>query len=135
MPRLFAFAAAVVVLATLAQGCTTFSTTSLPVEYTIIAAPADVVWAKTLEVLPSENITVDEIEPTVYFLKGTKAFSLRSNGEYVIVKLHPREDGRTFVRINATTVSQLIGWGHAEKVCRDLFRKIKTASEGTVNRK
>jgi hypothetical protein len=113
----------------LLHGCTTYSTTVLPVEDTIISAPVDVVWSKTLVILPAEGITVDEIEASGYFIKATKNFSLRSNGEYIIIKMYPREDGRTFVRINATTMKQLIGWGNAERLCKDLFQKMKVASE------
>jgi len=112
------------------MSCAHYSTTGdrTPSE-TIVNAPIDVVWQKTLEILPQERITILEIDKANYFISADKQITIWSWGDNIRIRLFQRGENQTVVHFEAGAQAQLIGWGHQERMVKDLFNKIKIASE------
>jgi hypothetical protein len=112
-------------------GCSHYSTTGKRLEpENIINAPIDIVWEKTLQILPTERITVKAANKDTYFIQGHKAITFWSLGDEINIKLFPKGDKQTIVHFEASTEGlQVVGWGHQERMVKKIFYRIKNASE------
>jgi hypothetical protein len=113
-------------------GCSHYSTTGKrPETENIINAPIDIVWEKTLQILPTERITVKVANKDTYFIQGYKGITFWSLGDEINIKLFPKGDKQTIVHFGAETAAptQFVGWGHQERMVKKIFNRIKSASE------
>lgn len=113
-------------------GCSTYSTTGKrPETENLINAPIDMVWEKTLQILPTERITVETANKNTYFISAHKSITFWSAGDAISIKLFPKGDKETIVHFEAKTAmgTQVIGWGHQERMVKKIFNRIKDASE------
>jgi hypothetical protein len=106
-------------------GCAHYSTIEADNQ---ISAPVDVVWSRTLEVLKSENVRIQSINKESWYIEGQKPISLMSNLDIVHIQLVPKGQQTLFI-CDIKAGAQLIGWGHQEKLAKDIFNKVKTLSE------
>ena len=53
-------------------GCNSYSTTRRAEPENIINAPIDVVWERTLEILPTERMTIKNIDKENYLIEARK---------------------------------------------------------------
>ncbi len=110
-------------------GCTHYSTTKRPQSENIINAPIDTVWEKTLQVLPTEDITIKIADKNSYSISGRKGMTIWSIADDVTIQLLPKGENQTIVTFHSETKNLLIGWGHEERLVSSIFNKIKSASE------
>jgi hypothetical protein len=117
----------------IAAGCApnygTYSTTERPAEENIINAPVDVVWENALVILPQERMTIKDANKKDYVIKARKAVTLLSIGDNVTISLVPKGDKQTVMNFKAEAVRGIGGFGHQERMAKDIFQKIKAASE------
>jgi hypothetical protein len=113
-------------------GCSTYSTTRRAASENIINAPVDVVWAKTLEILPDERMTIKNINKADYFIEAKKAMTFWSYGDEVGVRLIPRGEKQTEMQFNAGMVWGGGDFGHEGRMVNDIFNRIKNASESAA---
>lgn len=114
------------------SGCSTYSTTRRSASENIINAPVDVVWSKTLEILPDERMTLKNVNKADYFIGAKKSITFWSFGDEVGIRLIPRGEKQTEMQFSAGTVW---GWGdlgHEGRMVTDVFSRIKNASESAV---
>lgn len=122
----------VITLIVLLSGCAHYSVTAERTEEeNTIMAPIETVWQKTLELLPSEQISIISSDKSLYTIKGHKSVTVWSWGDDVTIKFYPRSSQKTVVHIEAHPAlgTTLIGWGHQERMTISLFEKIKILSE------
>jgi hypothetical protein len=113
-------------------GCAHYSVTAERTEEAnTIAAPIEVVWQKTLDLLPNEGISVITSDKSTYTIKARKSVTVWSWGDDVTIKLYSRTPQKTIVHIEAHPAlgTTLVGWGHQERMAVSLFEKIKSISE------
>lgn len=110
--------------------CGHYATVARPESENIINAPVAVVWENALKLLPTERIDIETVDKASYTITGVRRINVWTVGENIRLRLIPRGDHKTIVDFEATTPVQLIGWGHAERMVKSTFRKIKNASEG-----
>jgi|GEM_PF-2156898 len=113
-------------------GCSTYSTSRRPASENIINAPIDVVWAKTLEILPDERMTIKNINKADYFIEAKKGMTFWSIGDEVGIRLIPRGEKQTEMQFNAGMVWGGGDFGHEERMVTDVFSRIKNASESVA---
>ena len=65
--------------------CTSYSTTRRAEPENIINAPIDVVWERTLEILPTERMTIKNIDKENYLIEAKKHVTFLSPGDNVNV--------------------------------------------------
>ncbi|MBK7551670.1 MAG: hypothetical protein IPI61_08415 [Syntrophaceae bacterium] len=121
-----------IVLMVFLAGCAHYSVTSERTEEeNTIVAPIEVVWQKTLDLLPNERISVTTSDISTYTIKARKSVTFWSWGDDVTIKLYPRSPQKTIVHIEAHPAlgTTLVGWGHQERMTVSLFEKIKSLSE------
>jgi hypothetical protein len=53
-------------------------------------APVDIVWVKTLEILPDERMTLKTVNKVDYFIEAKKSITFWSIGDKVGIRLVPR---------------------------------------------
>jgi hypothetical protein len=112
------------------SGCAHYSTTGdrTPSE-NIVNAPIDTVWQKTLEILPQERIRLRDVDKANYYISADKQITIWSWGDNIVIRLFQRGENQTVVHFESGAKAQLIGWGHQERMVKDIFNKIKIASE------
>jgi hypothetical protein len=117
-------------LVIVSTGCAHYSTTgdTTPSE-NIVNAPIDVVWQKTLEILPQERITLRDVDKANYQIVADKEITIWSWGDEIRIRFFQRGENETVVHLEAGAKAQVIGWGHQERMVKDIFNKIKIASE------
>jgi len=126
MKKLFSL----VVIIILLFGCTHYySTATQPQDENIINAPIDIVWEKTLQILPTERISLKIIDKKNYFIFGEKHITIWSWGDNINIHLIPLGDNQTIMQFEAGAKAQLYDWGHEKRMVKDIFTKIKIASE------
>lgn len=113
-------------------GCAHYSTARRLEEENIINAPIDVVWEKTLEILPTERITLREIHKDEYFISAKKHATFWSWADDISIRLIPKGEKRTIMNFDAGSKWQMFDWGHEERMVRNIFNRIKNASEATL---
>ena len=121
-----------IVLMVFLAGCAHYSVTAERTEEeNTIVAPIEVVWQKTLDLLPNERISVITSDISTYTIKARKSVTFWSWGDDVTIKLYPRSPQKTIVHIEAHPALgiTLIGWGHQKRMTVSLFEKIKSLSE------
>jgi len=126
---------ALIVCLVITIGCAHYSTTRLTENERLINAPIDVVWEKTLEILPTERMTLKEVEKDSYFIEAKKHVTFWSWGDEVSIRLIPRGERQTVMNFDAGT---WFGWGdlgHEGRMVRNIFDRIKRASEGALHHK
>lgn len=122
----------ILVLMAFLTGCAHYSVTAERTEAdNIIVAPIEVVWQKTLDLLPNEQISVTTFDKSTYTIKARKSVTVWSWGDDVTIKLYSRTPQKTIVHIEAQPAlgTTLVGWGHQERMTISLFEKIKSLSE------
>ncbi len=117
------------IVTALSIGCSHYSTALRSDAENIINAPIDVVWEKTLEILPTERITLNMINKNDYFISARKHATFWSWGDDISIQLIPKGERQTIMIFDAGAKMQLIGWGHQERMVKSIFNRIKTASE------
>ncbi len=118
-----------VFLVSLITSCTSYSTTTRPEAENIINAPVDIVWEKTLVILPSERVSLLSVNKSDYFISGRKHITFWSWGDDISVHLIPKGENTTIMHFSAGARAQAIDWGHEERMTEHIFNKIKIASE------
>jgi len=117
----------------IAAGCASnhgaYSTTERPAEENVINAPVDVVWENALVILPQERMTIKNADKKEYTIQARKAVTLLSIGDNVTITLIPKGDKQTVMHFKAEAVKGIGGFGHQKRMAKDIFQKIKTASE------
>jgi len=113
-------------------GCAHYSVTAERTEEAnTIVAPIEVVWQKTIDLLPNEGISVITSDKSTYTIKARKSVTVWSWGDDLTIKLYSRTPQKTIVHIEAHPAlgTTLVGWGHQERMTVSLFEKIKSISE------
>lgn len=113
----------------LAFNCTHYSTQERPEAQNVINAPIDVVWNKTLQVLPSERISLNIVNKDSYFISGKKKITMWSWGDDVSINLVPKGEKQTIMQFDAAVKAQLIDWGHLGRLAKSIFDRVKQESE------
>jgi len=116
-------------------GCAHYSTTRRLEEENIINAPIDVVWEKTLEILPTERITLKEVDKANYFIEAKKHITYWSPGDNISIRLIPKREKQTIMHFDAGKWFGAFDFGHEGRMVRNIFDRIKRASEGTLPHK
>jgi hypothetical protein len=124
MKKIFLFIALITFIS-----CTHYSTSRRPQSENIINAPIDTVWEKTLQVLPTENITIKLADKNSYSVLGRKGMSLWSIADDITIQLIPKGENQTIVNFSSETKNLVIGWGHEERMVLNVFERIKELSE------
>lgn len=117
---------------TITLGCAHYSNEKRAEVEKTIHAPVDVVWEKTLEILSTERISFGMINALDYSFSGDKQTTFWSDGDTINVKLIPKGKKQTTILFDAKAHIQFIGWGHQERMVKNIFHKIKDASESKV---
>jgi hypothetical protein len=94
-----------------------------------INAPIDIVWEKALTILPLEGISIMSTDKKDFFISGKKRVTLGHWGDDFSVRLIPKGEKQTIMYIGKGTKAQFVGYGHGGPMARNVFNKIKTASE------
>jgi hypothetical protein len=113
-------------------GCSTYSTVRRSASENIINAPVDVVWVKTLEILPDERMTLKNVNKADYFIEAKKSITFWSFGDEVGIRLVPRGEKQTEMQFSAGTVWGWGDFGHEGRMVTDIFSRIKNASESSA---
>jgi len=90
-----------VLILTMAISCAHYSTTRRPESENVINAPIDVVWEKTLEILPGERMTLKEVHKGKYFIQAKKRITFWSFGDDVSIRLIPKSQNQTIMNFDA----------------------------------
>jgi len=112
--------------------CATYSTTRRSEAENLINAPIDVVWEKTLEILPNERMTLKNVNKDNYFIEAKKHITFWSWGDEISIRLLPRGEKQTFMQFSAGTVWGWGDFGHEGRMVQSIFDRIKKASETTA---
>ena len=95
--------------------CSSYSTARRIESENIINAPINVVWEKTLEILPTERMTFTTISKDDYFVCAEKSATFWSWGDKVSLRLIPKGERQTLMNISAQGKYQWVGlivfWG------------------------
>jgi len=117
---------------TIAISCAHYSNASRPESENIINAPIDVVWKKTLEILPTERMTLKEANKYLYFIQAKKHITFWSIGDNVTIKLIPKGEKQTLMIFDSTSIFSWGDWGHQGRMARNIFEQIRKVSEGVL---
>lgn len=110
-------------------GCAHYSTTRWTEDERVINAPIDIVWEKTLEILPTERATLREVDRGGYFISAKKHRTFWSWCDDISIRLIPRGEKETIMNFDAGTAFGWHDFGHEGRMVRSIFDKIKRASE------
>jgi len=127
MKRILLFA----VLFFAVASCATYSNMRQPDSENVINAPVEVVWQKTLEILPTERMTLKTVNKNDYFIGAKKHITFWSFGDDVSVRLIPKGEKQTIMQFSAGTVWGWGDFGHEGRMVRSIFDKIKKACESS----
>lgn len=112
--------------------CTSYSTMRRAEPENIINAPIDVVWERTLEILPTERMTIKNIDKENYFIEAKKHATFLSPGDNVNVRLIQKGEKQTIMHCSAETVWHYwVDFGHECRMTINIFNRIKNASESS----
>jgi len=95
----------------------------------MINAPIDVVWQRTLEILPIERMTLKNVNKENYFIEAKKHITFWSWGDNVSIRLIPKGEEQTIMQFSAGTVWGYGDFGHEGRMIRGIFDRIKNACE------
>jgi hypothetical protein len=115
--------------------CSTYSTARRPETENLINAPIDTVWARTLEILPTERMTLQTISKEDYFIAAKKSITFWSWGDEVSIRLIPQGEEQTIMEFSSGNKA---GWGdlgHQGRMVTNIFDRIKRASENSPSLK
>jgi len=112
-----------------------YSTAGRLEEENIINAPIDVVWEKTLQILPTERMTLREIDKDNYFVEAKKHITFWSFGDNISIRLISKRENQTVMNFDAGMCFLGGDFGHEGRMVRNIFNRIKNASEGTLPHK
>lgn len=113
--------------------CSSYSTTRRAEPENIINAPIDVVWERTLEILPTERMTIKNTDKENYSIEAKKHATFLSPGDNVNVKLIPKGEKQTIMHCSAASVWHYwVDFGHECRMTINIFNKIKDASESST---
>ncbi len=121
-----------ILVLTTAISCAHYSTARRTEAENVINAPIDVVWEKTLEILPTERMTLKEVNKADYFIQAKKHITFWSPGDEVSVRLIPRGEKQTVMILDAGKWFGWLDYGHEGRMVRNIFDRIKRASEGAL---
>jgi len=110
-------------------GCIFSSAPIKPESENIVNAPVDVVWAKILEILPKERITLKIVDKKHYYILGKKGVTLWSKGDFIKWQLFAKDKKRTIVSFYIEPAQLLFDFGLSERMVKNIFHRIKTESE------
>jgi len=113
-------------------GCAHYSTARWTEDERLIKAPVDVVWEKTLEILSTERVTLREVNKDEYFISAKKHLTFWSWGDDISIRLIPRGEKHTKMNFDAGTIFGWHDFGHEGRMVRNIFDRIKRASEGKL---
>lgn len=110
-------------------GCRSYSTMVWPEPERTINTPIDRVWDTLRELLIAEGISIRTKNKESYILLGEKGMSLYSNTDQIAVRLIKIDENKTLISLEVHMPLQLVGWGHAEDLARELYDKLKAECE------
>jgi len=111
--------------------CATYSTVRRPQAENIINAPVEVVWERTLEILPTERMTLKNIDKENYFIEARKHITFWSYGDVVSIRLIPKGEKQTIMQFSSGNVWGGLDFGHQGRMVKNIFDRIKKASESS----
>ena len=123
---------AIVLVLVIVVSCAHYSTARRTEAENVINAPIDVVWEKTLEILPTERMTLKEVNKEDYFIHAKKHITFWSPGDEVSIRLRPKGKNQTIMIIDAGKWFGAFDFGHEGRMVRHIFERIKRASEGAL---
>lgn len=129
MKRLLAAICSIIAFFITTISCSTYSTARRPEAENIINAPIDVVWEKTLAILPTERMTLVTVNKNDYFIAAKKSITFWSWGDEVSIRLIPKGEEQTVLHMDAQTKMGYGDFGHEGRMVESIFQKIKNASE------
>ena len=103
MKRLFIAISLIMTFFITTISCSTYSTTRRPEAENTINAPIDVVWKKTLEILPTERMTLVNVNKDDHFIAAKKSITWWSWGDEVSIRLIPKGEKQTILHMDAQT--------------------------------
>jgi len=112
--------------------CAAYSTANRPESENIINAPIDVVWDRTLEILPTERITLKQVDKENYFIAAKKHITFWSFGDDISIRLIPKGKRQTVMEFSSGTLWGGLDFGHEGRMVRNIFERIRKASESTA---
>jgi len=112
--------------------CATYSTTRRPQAENTINASIDVVWQKTLEILPTERMTLKNVDKENYFIAARKHITFWSWGDEISIRLIAKGEKQTIMDFSAGSVWGWGDFGHEGRMVKSIFDKIKNASESAI---
>jgi len=127
MKRLLSIA----ILLMIIVSCASYSTTRRTEPENIINAPIDVVWERTLEILPTERMTLKNVNKENYFIEAKKHITFWSWGDNVSIRLIPKGEKQTMMQFSTGTIWGWGDFGHEGRMTRNIFNRIKNASESS----
>jgi hypothetical protein len=127
MKRLLSIA----MLLMITPSCASYSTTRRPESENMVNAPIDVVWQRTLKILPTERMTLKNVDKENYFIEAKKHITFWSWGDNVSIRLIPKGEKQTIMQFSAGTVWGAGDFGHEGRMIGSIFDKIKNASESS----
>ena len=116
----------------IAASCAHYSTTERPESENIINAPVDVVWERTLAILPTERMTIKNTNKETYSIEAKKSITLWNWGDEVKIRLVPKGEKKTLMEFSAKTVQGFGDFGHSGRMVRSIFKKIKATFEASA---
>jgi len=119
------------ILLSVIASCASYSNLRQPESENVINAPVDVVWEKTLEILPTERMTLKNVDKKDYFIEAKKHITFWSFGDNVSIRLIPKGEKQTIMQFSAGTVWGGGDFGHEGRMVRSIFNKIKKACESS----
>ncbi len=116
------------------MGCTHFTSTLRPYTLDIIDAPIDIVWENTLQILPSKTITLKEVKKLDYLIVAKKLISFKNLwGGEITIRLTAKGEEQTIMYFEAEGRIRLLDLGHEERMIKNVFDRIKRASESSIS--
>ncbi|MFH1349515.1 MAG: hypothetical protein ABII26_01135 [Pseudomonadota bacterium] len=110
-------------------GCSQYSTALRNDAENLVNAPSNVVWEKTLQVLKSEKVNLDLIKRSENIISGETMPTFWGDGNLLFINLIPKGEKQTVVHLEVRGKSQTIGLRLQEVLARNIFNKVKSASE------
>jgi hypothetical protein len=112
--------------------CAHYSTADRSEPENIINAPVDIVWERTLDILPTERMTLKNVNKDDYFIEAKKHITAWSWGDEISIRLIPKGEKQTIMQFSAGTVWGWGDFGHEGRMVKSIFDRIKTASESSA---
>lgn len=123
----------VIIIMIMTISCASYSTMRRTEAENTINAPIDVVWEKTLQILPTERMTLKTIDKANHFIVAKKHITFWSWGDEVSIRFIPKGERQTIMDFSAGTVWGWGDMGHEGRMVTSIFNKIKNASEASTD--